>query len=336
MLLNTALFFGSFLTVVSTTPIQARDRSENQALKDVSQVLDRLVATVTTVGNHISAWPGNPNRVDSLKKIVGYVPLIKQDCSIILSDLQIGTDWIQRNRQTTIGPVDAMSLVPKLTALNIAVNSYKDGLIAKRAWADTSSMTPDLYDQLVIQKNWAFQLASSITQSLGITTSWLGGPVSDFFFGSKLDEAINAYSDGGKIRPNTVPAQPIQQGGSAWKPQQGAPPVPPVPYNPVTPTPGSQLGAPPVSSVPYNSIVPTVGSQSSPNGRKGQNGPFQQQGQPQYPNQGQWGYNMNTPSTPPIVQEQPQEEPSVSFQPGPRSQDDKRANGPYFGPSISP
>jgi hypothetical protein len=226
MILTSALSFGALLTVASTAPVQARDsRLAPRAYKDVVQVLDRITLTVTKIANDVTAWPGNPRRSNTLAQINGYVPIIMQDSANLISDLSVGTDWIQRNKQTTLGVVDTVSLVPRLASLNNAVSSYTTSLLEKRAWADSSSATPDLYDQLLLQKQGATALSTAITQSLGVTTSWIGGPFSDFFFGSKLDEAIRGYGDGAKYRPGTAPgqAQPPQQGGPQWGAPQGQP-----------------------------------------------------------------------------------------------------------------
>lgn len=336
MLLTSALSLGSLLTVASTAPIQARDgHLAPRAYKDVAQVLDRIVVTVTTIGSHVSAWPGNPRRANTLDQILGYIPIIKQDCANLVSDLQIGTDWIQKNKQTTLGVVDALYIVPKLATLNSAVNAYKDALIEKRVWADTSSITPDLYDQLLVQKQWATQLSNSITQSLSITTSWLGGPVGDFFFGSKLDEAIKAYSDGAKYRPGTAPGgQPPQQGPAPSFTQIGPQNWPSAQQGQNGPN--QQQGQPqwqPQGQPPNQSQgQPTNQSQGQP--------PYPQQGQAPYPYQGQGGWNPDPPMTAPGVQEQPQEAAQPAFEPNPPLQDDTAfppfVDGTVLAPSVSP
>lgn len=223
MLLTTALSFATLVAVASTLPLEPRDVQE---YKDITQVLDRIAATVHTLGNSVSAWPGNPKRTNTFNQITNYVPTIKQGCANLLSDLQVGTDWVQRTTKgNSLGVTDAVSLAPRLAALNSAVSAYKDALLEKRSWADTSSVTPQLYDQLRLQKQGATSLANAITHSLGVTTSWLGGPVSDFFFGSKLDEAIQAYSEGGKYRsPGFSSGGPVSYNPSA--PPFGAQPAP--------------------------------------------------------------------------------------------------------------
>ncbi|TID15266.1 hypothetical protein E2P81_ATG08331 [Venturia nashicola] len=258
MLLTTALSFTSLLATASATPLQPRNA---QVYKDIAQVLDRLVVTVTTIGSHVAAWPGNPKRPDTVNQILNYIPTIQQDCANLISDLQVGTDWVQRTtKKDSIGAVDAAYLVPKLASLNNAVSAYKEALLLKRAWADTSSITPELYRQLVLQKQGATQLSTTITQSLGITTSWLGGPVSDFFFGAKLDGAIKAYADAARYQPNGQ----LSQGGPPFQNGQ--------------------------QSAPYPPTVPSLGPQNWPGGQQqGQPG-GQQQGQSPYPAQGQPPY----------------------------------------------
>lgn len=276
MLFTTALSFGALLTSASANPVQARDgHLAPRAYKDVSQVLDRIIITVTTIANHVSSWPGNPKRTNTFDQIVGFVPTLQQDCVNLLSDLSVGTDWIQQNKKTTLGVVDAASLIPRLAALNNAVSTYTNALLDKRAWADTSSSTPALYEQLLLQKQWATALSTAITQSLSISTSWLGGPITDFFFGSHLDEAIKAYADGAKYRPGPAPGQtqPSQQNGPQWGTlQSGAPP-----YNP----------------------------QQAPYPQQGQNAPNQYQSQNAPPYQGPGGWNGNVPTNSPTVQEAP-------------------------------
>ncbi|RDI79101.1 hypothetical protein Vi05172_g10870 [Venturia inaequalis] len=253
MHLTTALSFASLLTAASTLPLQPRD---GQAYKDVVIVLERITATVTTIGNHVAAWPGNPKRPNTFAQILNHIPILKQDCANLLSDLQVGTDWVQQtSKKDTLGVVDSVSIVPKLASLNSAVSAYKDAIVDKRAWADTSSSTPDLYEQLRLQKQWASRLSTAITQSLGVTTSWLGGPVGDFFFGAKLDEAIQAYAEGGKYRPAGSGA--AQEGGLV------------APYYPA-------------------GTVPSVGPQNWPGaqgGVQGQGMPYPPQGQPSFQQQ---------------------------------------------------
>lgn len=304
MILTSVLSFGALLTVASTAPVQARDSHlAPRAYKDVAQVLDRITLTVTKIATDVTAWPGNPRRSETLAQINGYVPIIMQDSANLISDLSVGTDWIQRNKQTTLGVVDAVSLIPRLASLNNAVSTYTTSLMEKRAWADSSSATPDIYDQLLLQKQWATALSTAITQSLGVTTSWLGGPISDFFFGSKLDEAIKGYGDGAKYRPGTAPGQapPPQQGGPQWSAPRGQ----------------------------SASDVSQPGSQIWGSGA--------QQGQvPQYQQQGQEGWSHNSPPTGPGVQEAPQ----PTFEANPSVQDDKMAQPPadtnVVAPSVSP
>jgi len=279
MLFTSALSFGVLFSFAAASPIQPRDGLKPKAYKDVTQVLDRISESVTRIGRDVERWPGNPRNGNTIPQIIQYVPVILADSSSLLSDLSVGTDWIQRNKKTTLGVLDAVSLVPRLAALNNALAAYTDALVAKKAWADSSSSTPQIYDQLILQKQWAGALSKAITESLGVTTSWLGGPISDFFFGEKLDAAIKGFSDGARYRPGTAPPPP-QNSSPPWsqpaQPSSYYPPESqPLPLGPQT-WPNSPIPQQGQASPSETSQNPNA-QQAPPAAAQGQNPPYEMQ-----------------------------------------------------------
>ncbi|KAE9963059.1 hypothetical protein EG328_011807 [Venturia inaequalis] len=270
------------LVAISSAGILRRSEQSTNEINGALQVLDRINAGMSKMGQDVKLWDGERPGSE----------VILEDGRQIISDLGVGAKYMEH--ATNMGTVDSLQLLGPMETLNALADVFSTELIRKKDMVDRLELAPQALTLLEHARHGALDLSREVTLKLPKTTSWASSPLANNVV-QKLDNAIKTFSRGkGQQGPPPQPSDPYQSQPLPWAGQGQSQPQPQPNQGESQPQPNQPWTTTPQAAQPWSS-QPQPQQPGYSQQQQGQDQPWSSQPQSQEPEYSQQQQGQDQP-----------------------------------------